>query len=313
MAGFDKFLYRLMRKGELSYAKLQGRTVGTIKVLLYDSAGKILLATGTTVPSDNDAGYAKGCIFIDTDAGAGSQGAYINVGTTAACNFDVITTIGTGDVATANIADDAVTLDKLANITRGSILVGGAADAPTELVAKTSGQILVGDGTDLKSVAVSGDVTLAANGAVTIGAKKVLSTMLADAVLHVDTVAISKADILTATTIKTLVAAPAEGYYLDFLGATLTIKHATAAYTGGGNLSIGWVGGSALTGIVSAADSFGNAASKIWMFRPTTTAALELQAATAIGLQTAGQFTDPGTAAGTAECTVAYRILPIEA
>ena len=79
----------------------------------------------------------------------------------------------TGDVTLANdgavtIADDAVTTAKLANITQGSILVGGASDAPTVYDAKTDGQILVGDGTDIASVAVSGDVTLANDGAVTI-------------------------------------------------------------------------------------------------------------------------------------------------
>lgn len=310
--GLDRIIKNFIQSGMIPFVKLTGRTVGTIKVLMRDSSDKILLATGTTVPSDAGAGYAKGCIFIDTDVGAGSQGVYVNVGTTASCNFDVLGTVAAGSVTTADLENDAVTLDKLVNITRGSILVGGVANAPTELVAKTSGNILAGNGTDLKSVAVGGDVTMSSTGAVTIGAKKVLSSMLADAVIHVDTVSISKADILTATTIKTLIAAPATGYYIDFIGATLTIKYSTAAYTGGGNLSIGWVGGAALTGIVSAANSFGNANSKIWQFRPTTTAAVELVKETAIGLQTAGQFTDPGTAAGTAEVTVAYRILPIE-
>jgi hypothetical protein len=312
MAGLDKFLYRLARKGEIPYLKLQGKTVSSVKILAYDSAGKILLATGTTVPSDSGAGYAKGCIFIDTDVGAGSQGMYINVGTTAACNFDVITTIGTGDVGTTEIEDDAITLAKMAALAQGSIIVGGAANAPTALSAKGSAKILVGDGTDLKSVAVIGDVTLAANGTVTIGAKKVLSTMLADAVLHVDKVSLSKADILTATTIKTLVAAPATGYYLEFVSATLTFKYSTAQYTGGGNISIGWVGGAALTGIASAANSFGKGSDTILQFVPLSTAANTLVKETALGLQTAGQFTDPGTAAGTAEVTIAYRILPIE-
>lgn len=302
----------LLMRGVIPFIKLTGRTVGTIKVLMRDSSGNILLATGTTVPSDSDTGYAKGCIFIDTDVGAGSQGVYINVGTTSACNFDVVGTIASDSVATANIQDDAVTLAKLVNITRGSILVGGVAAAPTELAAKTSGQILVGDGTDLKSVAVSGDVTLSSAGAITIGAKKVLSSMLADATLHVDTVSISKAEILTATTIKTLVAAPATGYYLDFISATLTFKYATAQYTGGGNISIGWVGGAALTGIASAANSFGKGSDAILQFVPLSTAANTLVKETALGLQTAGQFTDPGTAAGTAEVTIAYRILPIE-
>lgn len=82
-------------------------------------------------------------------------------------------------VSTDKLVDDAVTNDKLANIARGSVKVGGASNAPTDLNAKTNGQILVGDGTDVKSVAVSGDVTLANTGAVTIGAGKVTTAMLA--------------------------------------------------------------------------------------------------------------------------------------
>ena len=46
--------------------------------------------------------------------------------------------------------------------------MGGASNAPTAYDAKTDGQILVGDGTDITSVAVSGDVTLDNTGAVTI-------------------------------------------------------------------------------------------------------------------------------------------------
>jgi hypothetical protein len=88
--------------------------------------------------------------------------------------------IATDAVETAKIKNDAVTLDKLADLARGSIIVGGASNAPTALDAKTSAQILIGDGTDLKSVAVSGDVTIASTGAVTIGAKKVTTAMLAD-------------------------------------------------------------------------------------------------------------------------------------
>jgi hypothetical protein len=76
--------------------------------------------------------------------------------------------IASDAVTTAKILDDNVTNDKLANIARGSIKVGGASDAPTDLVAKAAGQIIVGDGTDVASVAVSGDATLAANGALTV-------------------------------------------------------------------------------------------------------------------------------------------------
>ena len=73
-------------------------------------------------------------------------------------------------VVTSAIADNNVTNDKLADMTRGTIKVGGVSDAPTDLDAKTSGQILVGDGTDVASVPVSGDLSLASTGVATIPA-----------------------------------------------------------------------------------------------------------------------------------------------
>lgn len=83
------------------------------------------------------------------------------------------------EIGTNELQDDSVTLDKLANVTQGSVIVGGEANAPTLLDANDSGKILVGDGTDLKSVAVSGDVSLAANGGVTIAALAVEEGMIA--------------------------------------------------------------------------------------------------------------------------------------
>ena len=88
--------------------------------------------------------------------------------------------IADGAIDTVHIANDQVTNDKLANIARGSVKVGGASNAPTDLDAKTSGQILVGDGTDVVSVAVGGDATLAANGTLTLaGAQTNITSLLA--------------------------------------------------------------------------------------------------------------------------------------
>jgi len=103
--------------------------------------------------------------------------------TTAKLADDAVTTVKIIDanVTTAKLADDAVTTAKLANIAQGSILVGGASDAPTVYDAKTEGQILVGDGTDIASVAVSGDVTLAKTGAVTIADDAVTTVKITDA------------------------------------------------------------------------------------------------------------------------------------
>lgn len=88
--------------------------------------------------------------------------------------------IASDAVETAKIKNKAVTLAKMDDIAQGSIIVGGALNAPTALNAKASAQILIGDGTDLKSVAVTGDVTVTNAGVTAIGAKKVTSAMLAD-------------------------------------------------------------------------------------------------------------------------------------
>ncbi len=84
------------------------------------------------------------------------------------------------DVGTTQLTDDSVTNAKLANITRGSVKVGGTADAPTDLVALTDKQILIGDGTDVVSVAVSGDITIGNTGVTAIGATKVTDAMIND-------------------------------------------------------------------------------------------------------------------------------------
>ena len=91
-------------------------TTNDIKVLLRDASEKILIATGTEVPTDATAGYAKGCLYIDTDVATGSTGLYENVGTTTSCNFDQIgsnTTLAADSISGTQIADDAVSLEHL--------------------------------------------------------------------------------------------------------------------------------------------------------------------------------------------------------
>lgn len=62
-----------------------------ISALLTDASGNILLATGTSVPTDTSSGYAKGCLFIDTDVAGGTTGLYCNKGTTASSQFTAVT------------------------------------------------------------------------------------------------------------------------------------------------------------------------------------------------------------------------------
>ena len=146
-------------------------------------------------------------------------------------------TIAAGGALT--IANDSVDNNMLANITRGSIKVGGGSNAPTDLDAKTDGQILVGDGTDINSVAVSGDVTLANDGAVTIAANSVEGTMLntnsADTStieLSSDTLSVLK--VPNAITVDNTTIGLNSGTTYDGSGAK-TISAKTAAISNGGS------------------------------------------------------------------------------
>jgi len=121
-------------------------------------------------------GIAQGDKLVFSDAGTEKSITFSNFEDAIFGNVSSDITIAAGGAAT--IANDSVDNNKLANIAQGSIKVGGGSNAPTDLDAKTDGQILVGDGTDVNSVAVSGDVTLANNGAVTIAANAVEGSML---------------------------------------------------------------------------------------------------------------------------------------
>lgn len=62
-----------------------------ITVLMADPSGDILFAIGTTVPTDTSSGYAKGCIFIDTNVAGGTGAFYLNKGTTTSSQFTLVT------------------------------------------------------------------------------------------------------------------------------------------------------------------------------------------------------------------------------
>jgi hypothetical protein len=93
MSWSGKFLVKHLQSLILAGEILDSTTAGTtnnIKVLEYDSNHNIRRAEGTDVPVDTTKGYAKGCLFIDTDVAAGTTGLYVNVGTTAECDFDAV-------------------------------------------------------------------------------------------------------------------------------------------------------------------------------------------------------------------------------
>jgi len=66
-------------------------TTGDISVYFRDKGGYIMYASGPDVPADASTGYARGCIFIDTNIAAGTGSMYINKGTPATAEFSLVT------------------------------------------------------------------------------------------------------------------------------------------------------------------------------------------------------------------------------
>ena len=146
------------------YLQIVGRsvTINSVAVtpLIKDSAGDILLCTGLTKPTDASDGFAKGCIFIDTDVVTGTKSVYENTGTKDSCVFDLM-----GAVAASEIT-----------LAYGSVLVGNASGVAVALDGKGDTKVLVGNGTTMTSVAMSQDLTMTNAGVVSIAKINNLAT-----------------------------------------------------------------------------------------------------------------------------------------
>lgn len=168
------------------------------------------------------------------------------------------------------------------SLTRGSLQVGNSSAQAAEVAAKSDGYILVGDGTDLNSVAVSGDVTLANTGAVTVAANAIETGMLHKSLVRVSTVDIAAASVKTldATPVvcvdhSALVASGdiATGDVLIFEGAVLQINGGTTNYDQNENLTFNYqtAGGGATVSTTVANFFNGGAADKMSTAKPITT------------------------------------------
>lgn len=107
-----------------------------------------------------------------------------------------------------------------------------------------------------------------------------------------------------------MVAAPGLHNIVEFISCIILTKFIVAAYTAGGNITVNATGGAAITGLISAANSLGNAASKAIVEYPLTTAGVLIAENTGLSIVTSAAFTNPGTAAGTLTFICNYRIHP---
>ena len=155
-------------------------TVGSDSIVIFDSGtNKLrhdLLSDYATAIAGDGLAASSGVLAVGVDD------------TGIEINSDALRLKDSG-VATAKIADNAVTLAKMAGITRGSIILGDASGDPSLLAKGTAAQFLQSDGTDPSYVSISGDATVAAGGALTIANDAVEQAMIADDAVGADQLA----------------------------------------------------------------------------------------------------------------------------
>lgn len=143
----------------------------------------------------------------------------------AAWNVDFIPDLSEDAIIdTAKLIDEAVTVGKMADLTRGSILSGQtASNRPAALDAKTSGAVLIGDGTDLLSSVVSGDIAIASTGVATIQAGVIVNADInaAAAIAYSKLASLTSANILVGSAGNVATVTPVTGdVTIDNTGVT---------------------------------------------------------------------------------------------
>lgn len=149
---------------EAATEKMSLSSGGNLNVTGNVSVGGNLDVTGTIDFSDSNITNA-GSIQLDSIAGDADTNTSI-----AFSGSDVITMTTGGTTALTINASQNVTIAGDLTISGDDLTMG----------TNTSGHIMVADGTNFNPVAVSGDVTIASNGAVTIANDAVEEAMIAD-------------------------------------------------------------------------------------------------------------------------------------
>jgi hypothetical protein len=131
-----------------------GASGTSVRVIEYDVKDHIYRCEGASVPTDGDAGYSVGCIFMLTSGGIGTT-SYVNDGSVTSCDFNAAIG-GTGDITSV--------------VAGAGLTGGGATGAVTLNVVNTDGKITVG--ADTIDIAAGSLVNADINAAAAIAGSK---------------------------------------------------------------------------------------------------------------------------------------------
>ena len=160
---------------------LSAKAVATTEILIGDGTGFTAASLSGDVTMDNAGAVTIGSGVVETGMIADSQ---ITVGKMAANSVDS-DQYADGSIDPDHLANDAVTAAKLAsNAVVNASIAANAAIAHSKLAALASTKVLVGNGSNVAAeVPLSGDVTMANTGAVTIANNAVDGDKLADSIV----------------------------------------------------------------------------------------------------------------------------------
>lgn len=168
------------------------------------------------------------------------------------------------------------------------------------------GQLLVGVADVPTPVTPSGVVTMSNAGVFSLATGTVVASYT-DTTISSANITATSAGALGHANGVAVVAAPVAGSIIEFLYAVMVYDYGGAGYATGGNLTINATGGSAITGVVSAANSLGATSDKVNVFYPLAVAGLLVAPATGLSLVAASAFTNGGSATGVVRVRVYYR------
>ncbi len=221
---------------------------------------------------------------------------------------------GTLGLANDPYGVNTIAVNKLVDaVARGYALRAGASGVWESFNAVAAGQLLLGDGTDLTSQAMSGHVHINGGGVTTIQPAVITPAMLAFTPMtyYEVQISLSSAQILLLNgTPQTIIASPGSGFYIEVIAASSVMTFVSAAYTTNVTMQLLNVGAD-IAQLQDAAALIATVTktTKFVQTTPPTAGQTQILPATALQLKVASG--NPAVGDGTLKVHVIYRIVTV--